>query len=275
MVDRLKRSGIISGNRVVRRVVRDIGIWLSRILSPRGVKKDIGGAGTFLMSHEFTFYNSREWGRGRNNGFNKLIELAEGKRVVFDVGAHVGLCTMPISQVLSEGGKCYAFEPAEGNLRYLRRHIEMNRITNVVVVPELVGDVCAERVEFFEAEGDSGMNSVLDIRRDEGFYRRTERAQITLDHFVSLNGCVPELIKIDVEGAEIKVISGSEEVMREHRPDIILSVHPRHLHAMGHECEELLSMIKELDYEIYNIDGTAHKGELRSQEYHLKYAGMQ
>ena len=56
------------------------------------------------MHPEFSFCNYEDWGRGHNNGFSRLVALAEGKKVVCDVGAHIGLCCMPISKALAQDG---------------------------------------------------------------------------------------------------------------------------------------------------------------------------
>ena len=136
---------------------------------------------------------------------------------------------MPISRVLSEDGRCYVFEPSRGNLKFLKQHLQMNRISNVCVIGCLVGDERLENVEFYEMNGDSGMNTISGVKKGEREYKKVLKRQITIDGFVKENGVVPELIKIDVEGAEIKVLSGGERVLKKYHPEIILSVHAKHI----------------------------------------------
>jgi FkbM family methyltransferase len=146
----------------------------------------------------------------------------------------------------------------------------MNNVDNVIVVPSLVGDKCDDCVEFYESLSDSGMNSLCMPKNKDSIYNKIVKEQVTLDSFVEKNGCIPGLIKIDVEGAEINVLRGAKSVLREYHPEIIISVHPKHLEVLGYSVGELTKEIRGLCYQIYNIDGSHVKGELESREYYLK-----
>ncbi len=67
-----------------------------------------------------------------------------------------------------------------------------------------VEDKRFENVESYEMNGDSGMNTISGVKKGEREYEKVLKRQITIDGFVEENGVVPELIKIDVEGAEVK-----------------------------------------------------------------------
>jgi FkbM family methyltransferase len=60
--------------------------------------------------------------------------------VVYDIGAHVGLYTLISSSRVQPGGHIYAFEPLPRNLGYLRRHIDLNHVSNCTVVDVGVSD---------------------------------------------------------------------------------------------------------------------------------------
>jgi len=139
----------------------------------------------------------------------------------------------------------------------------------VIVVPSLVGDKCDDCVEFYESSSDSGMNSLCMLKNKDSTYNKIVKEQITLDSFVAKNGCIPGLIKIDVEGAEINVLRGAESVLKKYHPEIIISVHPKHLKILGHSVDELAKEICGLGYQIYNIDGSKVNGNLQSEEYYL------
>jgi len=265
----IKSIAFVMSNPELRKFFRNVGVCISGKLYPNGVIKNIGGIDTFRMSPEFTFYNLDEWGRGKNNGFSKLVVLAKGKSVVFDIGAHIGICALPISRVVKKGGICYSFEPAEANRKYLETHLKMNNVDNVIVVPSLVGDKCDDCVEFYESSSDSGMNSLCMLKNKDSICNKIVKEQITLDSYVAKNGCIPGLIKIDVEGAEINVLRGAESVLRKYHPEIIISVHPKHLKILGHSIDELAKEIHGLGYQIYNIDGSKVNGNLQSGEYYL------
>ena len=259
----------IKNNDNLRSRLRSMAVFFSRIIHSNGVSKNIGGFGEFMMDCEFTFCNYESWGTGHNNGFNKLVSLARKKKIVFDVGAHIGLCSLPISRVLAENGSCFAFEPAEVNLKYLSSHLKMNNIENVKVIPHLLGEKPLEKVNFFIHKESSGMSSVCRSKKKLDLFKEVQKKQVTIDDFVQEHNCIPELLKIDVEGAEMSVLLGGEKVLKKYHPQIILSVHPKQIEMMGYTLEDLIKIIHSFDYEILNIDNSKLSGPLELKEYFL------
>ena len=82
---------------------------------------------------------------------------------------------MPISRVLAENGFCFAFEPAEDNLKYLSSHLKMNNIENVKVIPHLVGERPLEKVDFFIHKESSGMSSVCRSKKKLDLFKEVQK----------------------------------------------------------------------------------------------------
>jgi FkbM family methyltransferase len=156
--------------------------------------------------------------------------------VFYDVGANVGYYTLLGSRAVGPEGKVLAFEPLPRNLSYLHRHLALNGITNVDVVQAALLD--HEGNVAFESEGGP---SQARVSWDGS---RTVAAS-TLD---SLAIPPPNVVKMDVEGAEIKVLEGGIEMLREHRPFLIFSTHGSELRR---ECYHLLDSI---GYDVRPLD---------------------
>lgn len=227
----------------------------------------IGQYGPFVMNGEFAFSDFENWGTGHNNGFEQCIEACRGMTTVFDIGAHIGLVTMPISSVLDPAGKVYAFEPAEANRGHLRDHLQKNAIRNVEIVASLVGDCNSEQVRFYEQSGATGQNA-LAIKKNHHAYHETVRPQITLDHFCASRKILPDVIKIDVEGAELSVLRGATKILKVSQPIIFLSVHPVEISLLGSSIDELENVINALGYECREMDGQP-VAKFRLAEYQL------
>jgi len=247
---------------VLGRVYRFFARKLGKPVSHR-----IGPFGPFLLQSEFAFSNFENWGSGHNNGFRACIEACRGCQCVFDVGGHIGLVTLPMSRAIAPGGHVYSFEPAAANANVLKRHLSDNKIKNVEVIESLVGHQDEERVEFFEDSSPSAMNSLV-IKRDASRYAPTRRRQISLDSFCATRALVPEVIKIDVEGAELAVLRGAANTLRRHHPKIFLSVHPDHLKLLGSSTEELVALVQANGYVWREIDGSPVE-VIRHSEYLL------
>lgn len=220
-----------------------------------GIQTRVSRYGTFRIAPELVFgtYNFEEWGSGSNDGFHRWMEYCRDKRVVFDIGAHVGLYALPASRVLAPDGRLYAFEPGDDNRAFLERHLAMNALTNVEVIPHLVGDAERDDVLLYPHSRDGAMHSI--VRRSPEHGAAIRKRQICLDTICAERGLVPEVIKIDVEGAEIGVLAGAARVLRATRPTIILSVHPRHLAALGRSTNELREQIDALGYDVHDMYG--------------------
>jgi FkbM family methyltransferase len=227
----------------------------------------IGRFGPFRLNPRFAFSNFEEWGSRHNAGFEACIEACRGARTVLDIGAHIGLVTLPAAAVVAQSGKVYAFEPASANRRLLCDHLRRNDVGNVEVINALVGDSDRDEVPFFERDEDSGMNSVV-LRKEPEAYAETAKRQIALDSFCAERALLPEVIKIDVEGYEIEVLNGARRTIGDARPRIFLSVHPRELRLLGHSTDELRALIDELGYRIRTPEGI-EPGELALAEYLL------
>src|ERR1051325_10632497 len=75
--------------------------------------------------------------RGKLSHFAKRLRCG---LTVWDIGANVGLFTLPSAKVIGIAARVYAFEPMPRNLGYLRRHVELNSLGNVEIVPFAVSD---------------------------------------------------------------------------------------------------------------------------------------
>src|SRR5215475_1286004 len=117
--------------------------------------------------------------------------------VVYDLGANVGFYTLLSSVAVGPRGHVYSFEPLPENVRYLKRHLELNKVSNCTVYEQAVSDGCGPAR--FSGSGAVGH---LD---DSGIVVQT----VTLDALVSSGSIrAPSVIKCDIEGAEYGALLG-------------------------------------------------------------------
>lgn len=246
---------------IYRLIVKKIGLSIP-------VTMLIGSYGPFKLHSHFAFSNFENWSQGHNNGFEACVSASKTKKCVVDIGAHVGLVTLPMSDVMARDATVIAFEPANINFKYLTKHITLNKKNNVMLYDCLVGDKNINNVKFYERNDPTGMNSLV-VKKNHEKYITTYKKQITLDSFFENSTLKPELIKIDVEGAEVKVLQGARNTLKKFKPVIFLSVHPVEISLLNNSLEELIYIIHDMNYQIFNIDGTSVK-EFGLKEYLLK-----
>jgi FkbM family methyltransferase len=154
-------------------------------------------------------------------------ELVKPGDVVYDIGAHFGYYTLLSSKLVGDRGRIIAFEPSPANLARLYRHIELNDRDNVQVLELAVSD--HEGTAHFETRTGSGVGHLA----DDG---PLEVKLTTLDSLTQLP--LPQVMKIDVEGAEVGVLNGAKALFSKTKPVIFLSLHGDDLKKT---CLELLS----------------------------------
>lgn len=169
--------------------------------------------------------------------FSKTI--TEGS-VVYDIGAHVGFYTLLASELVGQKGKVVAFEPLPRNLYYLKEHLQLNRCDNVIVIESAV----AEQGGIFSFK--EGTNSSTGHLSSEGYMKVKV---VSLDDLVSKGEIPPpDYMKIDVEGAEMLVLSGAREIIANYCPVIFLSTHGIEVHR---QCCAFLRLI---DYDLQSMN---------------------
>ena len=125
----------------------------------------------------------------------------------------------------------FAFEPSPILLDILLHHKQANRLPQMEVIARAVSDVDAESVPFFLLNKGLSFRNSLTIGPDDTPYVTAEEktkydvGSVTLDRFVADSRIVPDLVKIDVEGAELLVLQGAESLLARHHPALILGVH--------------------------------------------------
>jgi FkbM family methyltransferase len=133
---------------------------------------------------------------------------------VFDVGAHAGYYTLMLSRLVGPQGRVLAFEANPANAARLRRHLHLNDTKNIEVIEAAVTDRAGET--FFRTNDDLGEYGYMGKISESGTPVRTVR----LDDFPT-----PDLIKMDIEGAETLALSGAERLLSERKSTIFLALH--------------------------------------------------
>lgn len=200
-----------------------------------------------------------------------LSERLKPGDVFFDVGAHHGWISMWSLPVVGDAGAVYSFEPSPVNLSILEWHRTNNDFSQWTIVPKAVSDEDSQEEQFFLIDsGDSPMNSLTSgipgsSQMEGRDVRKVSIQTITLDTFCNESRARPNLVKIDVEGAELLVLRGAEKLLSESCPVIILAVHPYWL-PPGQSSQQIVEFMQSHNYTVFNSKGESVTS-LRHGEY--------
>jgi FkbM family methyltransferase len=173
--------------------------------------------------HRGYWWHGRE--RERKTMEQLQAQIARGD-TVWDVGANIGYMTDFFSSLAAS---VVAFEPAEDNLRYLRRNLP----PNAKIISAAATDRDAEDIPLY-VESLTGQNCSLipdykifvDNAQHSG-YAPTEVQHVrttTLDTFAAQTGRMPDWVKIDVEGAELNVLRGMQSILSSRGPRLMVEM---------------------------------------------------
>jgi FkbM family methyltransferase len=172
---------------------------------------------------------------------------------VVDVGAHVGLHSLRLSRAVGEAGRVIAVEPSPANASLLRKHLIWNGCQNVTVIEAAVGK-CEDEIEFaFRPDPTDPGSFANSIAYDIG----GDKARIKVTTLDTICGdFAPNVIKIDVEGAELLAIRGARNVLSRSSPILFVAVHPDAMRALGTSPSELVELLGQFGYAGYRLDGS-------------------
>jgi len=137
----------------------------------------------------------------------------------FDLGAHDGLYSILAARCLGGSGSVRAFEPAPGPGRRLGWHRRMNRAAGLEIHRAAVGASQGPGDLYVPVRGIDTIGSLRAPGVGDGSTRKLTVEMVTLDGFMASHPVrPPDLIKLDVEGAETAVLEGSVVLLERHQP---------------------------------------------------------
>lgn len=163
--------------------------------------------------------------------------------IFYDIGANVGFYSLLASRYIGITGSVIAFEPLPRNIEYLYRHIHLNKLTNVKIIPNALSDHSGK--EFFSYTNDPSACHIS----SEG---NIEVIVTTLDELIKKESIPPpNIIKVDIEGAEISFLIGAADTLIVYRPLIFMAIHSQQLFGLLFD-----TIVKyKLPYNIKNMRG--------------------
>jgi FkbM family methyltransferase len=160
--------------------------------------------------------------------------------VVYDVGANAGFYSLLAGVLVGERGHIYSFEPLQDNVRNLRKHLEMNRVTNCTVMEMAASSADGEAL--FDPSSD---RSMAHLSTSGSIRVRTS----ALDTLVSRKEIrPPDFMKIDIEGAEYDCLRGCAHTIQTFRPILFLATHGQDVH------DACFRQLIEWEYEVGSLD---------------------
>lgn len=151
-------------------------------------------------------------------------------QIAYDIGANIGYVSLVMARMTSPGGKVYAFEPAPNAYAMLETNSRLNKDLPFETFHMAIADeIGQETFSFFDFDVVSRLGNHSSEYKDAHL---TEVKVETLDNLVANAGLPPpDFAKIDVEGAEMRVLLGMEMILKSKKPRLLIEIHSEELDA--------------------------------------------
>jgi len=142
--------------------------------------------------------------------YPNLLSKITRDDIVIDAGANIGMFSIMASILVEKTGKVIAIEPDPENLKILKRNIELNNISNIIIVNKALFSKSGERINFYQ----NGVMSRISLSDNNESSNHIEVETITLDDIISNINLHPKVLKMDIEGAEKFALLSSQNTFQ-------------------------------------------------------------
>ena len=187
-----------------------------------------------------------------------LKSLVREGSVVLDIGANCGWYSLALARHCASAS-IHAFEPIPHTHALLMRNVAHNGLGNIHPHRLAFSDQEAE-LEFLHTPQCSGATSLLAAGQPvpAAQLERIRCPGTTLDAFCASHGLAPDIIKCDVEGAELMVMRGAGRILEAHRPAILIELLRKWSQRFGYHPNDVVALLAGYGYRAY----TLHAGGL-------------
>ncbi len=195
-----------------------------------------------------------------------------------DVGAQVGQYTLLAAQAVGAKERVFSFEPEPRNFERLMTNIQLNGFTNVETHNCAIADFVGESSFYLEQpqQKDNANWGVYSLHRKAEWvqYQEIRVPVTTLDSALSSAKRV-DVIKVDVEGAELSVFRGAGNILRKFQPILIFEAEERNVQNFGYSTMELKEYVHSLGYSLYwGQGGKPGKGLVPAKVHEIEDCSM-
>jgi FkbM family methyltransferase len=175
------------------------------------------------------------WGKYDRGILSQILPLIQPGWVIWDCGTYIGFYALVFGRAVGPIGRVVAFDLDSRNISRARTNAALNGLTNVQFVNAAIGNP-AGKIEFIMDDRTNShlQSTYVGVPEMEQLWRARDQAKmrgtvecISLDQALLQLQVKPNLVKIDIEGAEKVALQHAEQLFGVVRPLLVLELHNR------------------------------------------------
>lgn len=177
-----------------------------------------------------------------------LVHFSTNAKNVIIAGAYFGDQAIPVAFNIKDSGVCHTFEPNKNNSDLIIENAGLNGLNNVLINNLALWNKSGEKLVF---EGEDALASTITANGQNENVLHT----ITIDDYVQQNNIGEvNLLMIDVEGSEIKVLEGAKQMLQQYKPVVVFETHSLYNDwSNGLENSDSVKLVTSLGYEVFAV----------------------
>ncbi|MBP2112944.1 FkbM family methyltransferase [Paenibacillus silagei] len=181
------------------------------------------------------------------------VLIREGFEVL-DIGANYGWYSTLFAQAVGQSGRVHSFEPVSPTFAELSRNIQLNNLQNVILNQVALSDYNGE-AEIYLPVRSGSEDAALII--DPALQHETYHCRVqTLDTYIEQQQISHiDLVKIDIEGGELKALKGMEQYLQRHHEKPLLMLEATEVLALrfGNSISDVFRFLKQYQYQLFQL----------------------
>ncbi|WP_040490037.1 FkbM family methyltransferase [Indibacter alkaliphilus] len=173
---------------------------------------------------------------------------------IIDIGANQGEYSIWAARKAGTNGKVIAFEPMDELFNTLQKNISLNPNYKNVIIPVKVGlSDRPGKLNLYGKEGDNeGVNTLFPTASHNILIQEIELSTLDME-LEKMKVDKVDFVKLDVEGAELQVLKGSQKTIEKYRPKWLIEINAEACEAGGYAAEDILQLLSGFGYSFYKI----------------------
>lgn len=202
-----------------------------------------------------------------------LINFLKQSKCFLDIGANVGYFTL-LAKSVNPQIKVYAFEPNPNNVKKIKENVELNHFTNIVITSDCLSNSLGEVSFSVPPVNESGWGRITNDHLPLENFIHIKAKSITLDSLIENNffkNDIPDLIKIDVEGNEFKILQGAKLFFEKFSPILCIELNEPCLQDCQTSSVEIINFMRQLSYKCSAISSNNQLIEVEAADKNYRY----